>query len=121
MRDQITLTLETEQLSIRELSLDEMEMVGGGFGFPHINWGGIVHKAESVAKTAIHNVTHRNWSQVTSDGETGGFWGGLVGGGIGLIGGPEGAGAGAAVGGVIGGLVGVDVALAHQDGLIGFG
>jgi hypothetical protein len=116
MREQITLTLEVEQLSIRELSLDEMEIVGGGF-----SWGGLVHKAESIAKTAVHNVTHRNWSQVTSDGETGGFWGGLVGGGIGLIGGPEGAGAGAAVGGVIGGLVGVDIALAHQDGLIGFG
>jgi hypothetical protein len=37
MREQITFILEVEQTSFRELSLDETETVGGGFGLPHIN------------------------------------------------------------------------------------
>jgi hypothetical protein len=101
--------------ALRELSLDEADMVGGGF-----SWGGLVHKAEAIGRTAIHNATNRNWNQITSDGENGLFWGSLAGGGIGLVyDGGEGAQAGAAVGGVIGGLVGVDIALARQDGFIG--
>jgi len=48
MRDQITLTGGTEQPSIRELSLDETEMVGGGF-----SWGGLVHGVEHAAGNVL--------------------------------------------------------------------
>jgi hypothetical protein len=107
MREQITVTLETEQLSIRELSLNEMEMVGGGFGLPHINWGGIVHKAEGIVHTAISNIKSHNWNEVKSDAKEGAFWGGLGGAAFGV---PE--------AGVIGALAGADYALAHQDGFV---
>jgi hypothetical protein len=41
MQENITLTRDIEQSSIRELSLEETEAVGGGFG-----WGSIVHGIE---------------------------------------------------------------------------
>jgi hypothetical protein len=100
MREQITLTCDIEQPSIRELSLDETEMVGGGFGFPHINWGGIVHKAEGLVHTAIDNIKTHNWGQVGNDAKTGVAIGGA-------LGGPEGA--------AIGGLAFADYALFRQD------
>jgi hypothetical protein len=99
MREQITLTLDLEQASIRELSIDEIEMVGGGFGLPHINWGKIEHKAEAIAHTAINNVKSHDWKTVGTDAVFG--WG------IGSAFGGEGA--------VIGGLAGADYALYRQD------
>ena len=38
-----------EGTALRELSLDEAEMVGGGF-----SWGGLVHGVEHVAGNAVH-------------------------------------------------------------------
>jgi hypothetical protein len=67
MREQITLTLDVEQVSIRELSPDEIEMVGGGFGLPHIDWGKIEHKASSIVHTAINNAKSHDWKNVGTD------------------------------------------------------
>jgi hypothetical protein len=99
MRAQNTPILEAEQPSIRELSLDEVEMVGGGFGLPHINWSKLEHEASSVVHTAIKNVKSHDWKNVGTDAVFG--WG------IGSAFGGEGA--------VIGGLVGADYALYRQD------
>ena len=83
MQDQITRTLETEQPSIRELSLDEMEMVGGGF-----SWGGFFRGAEHLG----HDI------------EKGMAAGAITGGVAGAI---AGEGAGAAPGALAGSMVGV--------------
>jgi hypothetical protein len=99
MSEQNTPILEVEQLSIRELSLDEVEMVGGGFGLPHINWGKLEHEASSVVHTAIKNVKSHDWKTV--GGYAAGGWG------LGSAFGPEGA--------VIGGLAGADYELYRQD------
>jgi hypothetical protein len=99
MREQITLTLGIERASIRELPLDEIEMVGGGFGLPHINWSKIEHEAEGIAHTAINNAKSHDWKEVGKDAVFG--WG------IGSAFGGEGA--------VIGGLAGADYALYRQD------
>jgi hypothetical protein len=99
MREQTTLTLDIEQAPIRELSIDEIEMVGGGFGLPHINWGKIEHKAEGIVHTAINNAKSHDWKNVGTDAVFG--WG------IGSAFGGEGA--------VIGGLAGADYALYRQD------
>jgi len=82
MRDQITRTFETEQPSFRELSLDETEMVGGGF-----SWGGFFRGAEHLAR----------------DIDKGMVAGAITGGVAGAI---AGEGAGAAPGAVAGSLVG---------------
>ncbi|MDB5607251.1 MAG: hypothetical protein JWP25_4151 [Bradyrhizobium sp.] len=99
MREQITFSLDVEQVSIRELSPDEIEMVGGGFGLPHIDWGKIEHKASSIVHTAINNAKSHDWKNVGTDAVFG--WG------IGSAFGGEGA--------VIGGLAGADYALYRQD------
>ena len=99
MREQITLTLDIEQASIRELSFEEIERVGGGFGLPHINWGKIEHEASSIAHTAINNAKSHDWKEVGRDA--------VVGWGLGSAFGGEGA--------VIGGLAGADYALYRQD------
>jgi hypothetical protein len=109
MRDQITLTCDVAQPSIRELSLNETEMVGGGF-----SWGGLVHKAEGIVHTAIHNIESHDWKQVGNDALNGAKIGAASGGVIGLFAGDPGA--GAAYGGAIGTLAGADYALARQDG-----
>jgi hypothetical protein len=109
MRDQITLSCDVAQPSIRELSLNEIEMVGGGF-----SWGGLVHKAEGIVHTAIHNIESHDWKQVGNDALNGAKIGAASGGVIGLFAGDPGA--GAAYGGAIGTLAGADYALARQDG-----
>lgn len=43
MQENIILNRDIEQSSIRELSLDEAEAVGGGF-----SWGGLVHDVEHI-------------------------------------------------------------------------
>jgi hypothetical protein len=50
MREQITLTGDIAEPSIRELSFDETEMVGGGFSL-----GGLVHGAEHAASNVAHS------------------------------------------------------------------
>jgi hypothetical protein len=92
MREQIGLTRDVVQLSIRELSLDESEMVGGGFGLPHIHWKAIEHKI-------VANVKSHDFHEIGKDAVFG--WG------IGSAFGPEGA--------VIGGLAGADYAALRQD------
>jgi hypothetical protein len=92
------LTRDIAPPSIRELSLDETEMVGGGFG-PHINWGAVGHKASSIAHTAVSNAKSHDFHAVGKAAVAG--WG------LGSAFGPEGA--------VIGGLVGADYTLARQD------
>jgi hypothetical protein len=97
MQEQTTATGGLAAASLRELSVDEVEMVSGGFGLPHIslphiNWGGIVH-------TVVRNVESHNWGQVASDAAEGAS--------IGSAFGPWGA--------VIGGAAGGDFALFHQD------
>jgi hypothetical protein len=49
MREQITLSGDIAEPSIRELSLDETELVGGGF-----SWGGLVHGVEHGATNVLH-------------------------------------------------------------------
>ena len=98
MRDQITLTCDVVQPSIRELSLNEIEMVGGGF-----SWGGLVHKAEGIVHTAVHNIDH-DWKQVGNDALNGAKIGAASGGVIGLFAADPGA--GAAFGCAIGTLAG---------------
>jgi len=80
MRDQITPTCDVAQPAIRELSLDEIEMIGGGF-----SWGGLVHKAEGIVQTAIHNVESHDWKQVGNDALNGAKIGGVAGGVLGLF------------------------------------
>jgi hypothetical protein len=50
MREQITLTGDIAEPSIRELSLDETELVGGGF-----SWGGVVHSVEHAGSNVINS------------------------------------------------------------------
>jgi hypothetical protein len=88
---------------LRELSLDEAEMVGGGF-----SWGGLVHGAENLAKTAINNIKSHDWNEVWNDAKNGATAGGAVGAFFGV---PE--------LGLVTGLAGADYALARQDHLIG--
>jgi hypothetical protein len=97
-----------EGTALRELSLDETEMVGGGF-----SWGGLLHKAEGIAHTAIHNIESHNWNQVGNDALNGAKIGAAAGGVIGIFAGDPGA--GAAYGGAIGTLAGADYALIRQD------
>ena len=99
MRDQITATCDVAQPSVRELSRNEIEMIGGGF-----SWGGLVHKAEAIAHTAIHNIESHDWKQVGNDALNGAKIGAASGGVIGLFAGDPGA--GAAYGGAIGTLLG---------------
>ena len=49
MQNKITPTHAIEQSSIRELSLDETEIVGGGF-----SWGGLVHNVEHAAGNVLN-------------------------------------------------------------------
>jgi hypothetical protein len=81
MREQITLTPDVAQPAIRELSLDEMEMVGGGF-----SWGGFFHGVEHLGQAV----------------EKGMAAGAITGGVAGAI---AGEGAGAAPGAVAGSIV----------------
>jgi len=111
MRNQITLPGDTERPSIRELSLDETETVGGGF-----SWSGLVHKAEGIVHTAIHNIESHNWTQVGNDALNGAKIGGVAGGVVGAFFGEPGP--VGAYGGAIGALVGADYALARQDGWV---
>lgn len=83
MREQITHTPDVAQPAIRELSLDEMEMVGGGF-----SWGGFFRGAEHLG----HDI------------EKGMAAGAITGGVAGAI---AGEGAGAAPGALAGSMVGV--------------
>jgi hypothetical protein len=100
MRNQITSVGAADQSSIRELCFDEIEMVGGGFGLPHINWGAIEHKASSIVHTAISNAETHNWKQVGSAATTGAGLGGSFAGGWGAA---------------IGGLAFADYTLYRQD------
>jgi hypothetical protein len=100
MREQITLTFDA-QTSIRELSFDESEMVGGGWG-PHINWGAVGHKASQLWHQAKANAHTYNWDDVGKSAGVGGL--------IGTVGGPYGV--------TIGALVGADLSLAYQARLI---
>jgi hypothetical protein len=109
---------ESSATTLRELSLDEAEMVGGGSGVP---WGLLGHEAANVYKTVSHSLESKSWSDVLVGAGVGTAAGAGTGATIGLLGGPfapvtvpTGAVAGAAIGGVIG--MGVD--LAHQFHLL---
>jgi hypothetical protein len=94
MREQ-TLTCDNAETFIREISFNETEMVGGGLGLPHINWGKVGHEAGAILSTAKTNIESHNWKDVA------------IGAGVGnIFAGPEGA------------LVVADVVLAHQNGWI---
>jgi hypothetical protein len=82
MREQNTLTPDVVQPSIRELALDETEMVGGGF-----SWGGFFRGAEHLG----HDIE----KGMAAGAITGGVAGALAG-----------EGAGAAPGALAGSLVG---------------
>ena len=104
MRDQITPTFDVAQPSVRELSRNEIEMIGGGF-----SWGGLVHKAEGIAHTAIHNIESHDWKQVGNDALNGAKIGAAAGTVIGaFVGAPGTVGA---YGGAIGTVAGADYAL----------
>src|SRR5215813_7496222 len=97
MQEQTTSSSGLATASLRELSIDEVEMVSGGFHFPHIslphiNWSGIGH-------TIVRNVESHNWGQVASNAAEGAS--------IGSAWGPWGA--------AIGGAAGGDYALFRQD------
>jgi hypothetical protein len=82
MQENTTLNHDIEQSSIRELSLDETEAVGGGF-----SWGRLVHGIEHLG-------------QAVEKGMVAGAITGAVGGAV------AGEGAGAAPGAVVGSIVG---------------
>ena len=102
--------------ALRELSFDEAEMVGGGWG-PHINWGKIGHTIVNDSRNAVHSLESKNWSDVATASVVAGPAGAAVGAGIGLFGGPA-AEVTVPVGIGIGGAVGMGVNLAHQFHLI---
>jgi hypothetical protein len=93
-----------EGTALRELSLDEADMVGGGF-----SWGGLVHKAEGIAHTAIHNIESHDWTHIGNDALNGAKIGAAAGTVIGaFVGAPGTVGA---YGGAIGTVAGADYAL----------
>jgi hypothetical protein len=87
MQNEITSTHAIEASSIRELSLDETEMVGGG-----LSWGGFLHGAEHLGSDVAHKMAEAA------------IGGAVIGG---LSGGPVGAANGALLGSIGGAAAGV--------------
>jgi hypothetical protein len=103
-----------EGTALRELSLDEAEMVGGGGVSP---WGLLGHEVANVYDKASHSLESKNWSDVLTAAGVGTATGAGLGAGIGLLGGPFApvtVPAGVTAGAAIGGLFGMGLDLAHQ-------
>jgi hypothetical protein len=80
MQENIALTHDIEQSSIRELSLDEVEAVGGGF-----SWGGLAKGIVKDVKSFSNSSFAKDVSEGAFTGAAGGAVAGLPEGGIGAV------------------------------------